>query len=66
MLSSAASAQLLQPLTTLEPVAEFGRCRPIGVAVLKQSRILVTFPKKPKDYDYELAARVEEIGEVGI
>ncbi|WP_426491006.1 SMP-30/gluconolactonase/LRE family protein [Hymenobacter sp. 102] len=50
-----ASAQLTQPLSTLEPVAEFGRHQPIGVAVSQQNRIFVTFPKKPKDYDFGLA-----------
>jgi sugar lactone lactonase YvrE len=55
MLASAASAQSVQPLATLEPVAEFGRHQPIGVAVSQQNRIFVTFPKKPKDYDMGLA-----------
>jgi sugar lactone lactonase YvrE len=36
-------------------VAEFGRHQPIGVAVSKQGRIFVTFPKKKQDYDYGLA-----------
>ncbi|MCA8829510.1 SMP-30/gluconolactonase/LRE family protein [Hymenobacter pini] len=55
MSASDASAQLMQPLSTLEPVAEFGRHQPIGVAVSQQNRIFVTFPKKPKDYDFGLA-----------
>ncbi|MDU0369199.1 SMP-30/gluconolactonase/LRE family protein [Hymenobacter endophyticus] len=49
------SAQPSQPLTTLEPVAEFGRHQPIGVAVSRQNRIFVTFPKKKNDYDMALA-----------
>ncbi|WP_240635483.1 SMP-30/gluconolactonase/LRE family protein [Hymenobacter rigui] len=59
MTASAASAQSVRPLSTLEPVAEFGRHQPIGVAVSQQNRIFVTFPKKPKDYDFGLAEIVD-------
>jgi sugar lactone lactonase YvrE len=43
------------PKTPVLEVAEFGRHQPIGVAVSKQGRIFVTFPKKKKDYDFGLA-----------
>lgn len=39
----------------VETVAEFGKHQPIGVAVSKENRIFITFPKKPENYDYALA-----------
>ncbi|MDO7873473.1 L-dopachrome tautomerase-related protein [Hymenobacter sp. ASUV-10] len=56
-----AAAVTLHAQTTprsLEPVADFGRHQPIGVAVSKQGRTFVTFPKKKKDYDFGLVELV--------
>lgn len=49
-------AQITQKL--LEQIADFGRHQPIGVAVSKQGRIFVTFPKRKKDYDFGLVELV--------
>jgi len=54
--TSAMQAQTTPP--PLLPVADFGRHQPIGVAVSKQGRIFVTFPKKKKDYDFGLVELV--------
>lgn len=52
-------AQSPPPAATLEPVAEFGRHQPIGVAVSRTQRVFVTFPKKDKDYDYGLTELIQ-------
>lgn len=55
-------AQPPEQSPSLETVADFGRHQPIGVTVSqpvgKLSRIFVTFPKNPTDYDYGLVEMV--------